>query len=187
MQKLGIVAASVLSQGSSKATPTPIALRTDRPPSPYDSSTDREIPDRVVSYYEGDERRPVLRRRLTEAERAALDARASELRGALAPFRPEDQRKLGAAIARMLNGFSQMQRHDAAAAAQTTSAYLSTLRARPAWAIVEACERVRRGAAGSNPDFPPSEPRLNQIVSELIAPYRARLRKIEPLLAARCM
>lgn len=186
MQKLATVAAGLVSSParSEKATmPTttaPLAV-----PAIFDLLTDRAIPDRVVSYYEAPLNIPVLRRELIGDERSALERRADHLRASLAPFGPNSKKTVGRAISEMLRGFPQMQRRSPGEALDIIGGYLATLRERPAWAIVDACQMVRAGKDTSSVDFPPSEARLNQIVGEILAPYRARLLAAERLLGAK--
>ena len=127
----------------------------------------------------------MLRRALAAEERAALEQRAAELRAALVPIADDQHDAVARAVSAMLGGFSQMLRKNDAEAVAITNGYLTVMRERPAWAIVATCLKVRAGSAGTSLDFPPPEPRLNWLVGETLAPYRARLAAIERLLAAK--
>lgn len=128
---------------------------------------------------------PVLRRDLRAEERGALDARAAILRAQLAPFGRVDRKAIVLALSDMLRGFPQMQRRSPAEALGILDGYFATLSERPAWAIIEACGRVRAGKVAGCVDFAPSEGRLNAIVGEVTAPYRARLQAAERILGAK--
>ncbi len=166
-----------------------IAVRSSDPPALFDLSADREIPDRTVVLYDGREvlLPKLLRRELTAAERATVEQRVARLRAALATFQDADQDMVAARISKMLGGFSQMQRRNAAEAVAITNGYLEVLResGRPAWAIIAACAKVRSGTAGISTEFPPSEATLNHLVSEELIPLRVRLNVAERLLAAK--
>lgn len=148
-------------------------------------STDREIPERVVSYYEAPFNRPVLRRALADDERTALEARAADLRAGLEPCGEGARARIGGAVSRMFNGYPNMQRRTDAEAVAILDGYFTTLRERPAWAVVEACQIVREGRFPEFRSFAPSEAALNRLVTELTAPYRAQLQATERLLAAK--
>lgn len=152
----------------------------------FDLLTDRTIPERAVSYYEGPLQMPVLRRALQDGERTALDARAVTLRAHLAPFGRAERKAIVLALSDMLRSFPQMQRRSPAEALGILDGYFGTLAERPGWAIIDACALVRAGKIPGSVDFAPSEARLNAIVGEVIAPYRGRLHAVERLLGAKC-
>lgn len=147
--------------------------------------TDREIPERVVSYYEAPLNRPVLRRPLADDERVALEQRAADLRASLAPCGEGARARVGGAISRMFNGYPNMQRRTDAEAVAILDGYFSTLRERPAWAIIEACQIVREGRFPEFRSFAPSEAALNRLVADVTAPYRAQLQAIDNILVAK--
>jgi hypothetical protein len=190
MQAVGAVAASLVTQlRSPAATQVSIPiLREDRLPALFVLAVDRSIPDRVVMFWENGGvglGTPVLRRRLTDAEKSALEQRASELRDALAPWPESSRDKLLEEISGMLGAFPSMQRLDEETAMCMAAAYLWTVRGRPHWAISKGCGMVRAGAAGFNPSYCPSEPEFNKMIGRLIADYVNRLAATERLLAAK--
>jgi hypothetical protein len=85
----------------------------------------------------------------------------------------------------MLGGFTNMQYHDAESAAAMTAGYLWTVRDRPPWAILRACEMVRAGTAGLNRSYCPHEPEFNSLIGRIVAVYELRLRAVESLLSAK--
>jgi hypothetical protein len=162
-------------------------LREDLLPVLFVLAVDRGIPDRVVMFWNGGVGlgTPVLRRRLTDEEKSALEQRASHLRNALAPWPESSRDKLLEETSGMLGAFPWMQRLDEEAAMSMAAAYLWTARERPHWAIIKACEMVRAGTAGFNPSYCPSEPEFNLMIGRLIAGYVNRLAATERLLAAK--
>lgn len=160
-------------------------LTTDRLPSIWNRTVDRDIADRVVCFWRGEQLEPELRRDLEPDERQALVRRAGELRNALAPAPATSRNVLLGAIGAMLGAFPQMTRHSDETATAIAAGYLWTARERPHWAIVRACEMVRSGAADRTVSFCPSEPEFNTLIGGLVVDYERRLRAAERLLDAR--
>jgi hypothetical protein len=164
----------------------PIAERS-RVPAVYVREIDRDIADRVVSWYENGQEliNPTLRRTPTDNERAALMRRREELLVALAP--PPTGRhgdRCATAIAEMMRGFRSMDKFDLEPATAITAGYLQRVRDYPPWAVIEACELVGTKRAGLDPTWPPSEAAFCEVVRGIITPYRLRLQKTEALLKA---
>jgi hypothetical protein len=190
MQAVGAVAASLVTQLRSPAVTQvsiPI-LREDRLPALFVPAVDRGIPDRVVMFWENGGvglGTPLLRRRLTDVEKSALEQRASELRNALVPWPESSRDMLLEELSGMLGAWPSMQRLDEETAMCMAAAYLWTVRERPHWAIIKACEMVRAGTAGLNPVYCPSEPEFNIIIGRRVAPYADALRRTQALIDAK--
>jgi hypothetical protein len=149
---------------------------------------DRDIPDQLVWAYDSG-RRPKLRRELEPTERSALEARANDLRRALAPWPPSSRNDLIATIGEMLGAFPTMQRYSAEEALGMSIAYLESARNSndapfPHWAIVRACDLIRRGEAGIERSFCPPEPVFVSVVRNQIGHYKRQLAEIEAILNA---
>jgi hypothetical protein len=125
-----------------------------------------------------------LARPLTGEETAWLSVRMHALERALEPWRGDSRDDLLGVISRMLGGFPNMQRHDRVAALGIAMAYLEVAAECPPWAILKACQLVRRGKAGLNPSFCPTEPEFNILARRLLAPYVEALRRARQLLDA---
>src|ERR1700678_2715043 len=148
---------------------------------------DRELV-RLVAWWEGgdpDTGSPGLRRPFNADEQGALERRVESLLCAIAPMEEVDRDELLAAIAAMLNGFPMMQRLDEIAAISVVAGYLWTVRARPPWAILKACQLVRSGEAGLNTSFCPSEPDFSRLVARCVEGYANALRRTQRLQGAK--
>jgi hypothetical protein len=156
----------------------------DKPPARFVRAIDRDIPERVVMFWQ-DDGTPVLRRPFSGDENSALQQRRSELLNTLTPW-PETRRDpLLAKISGMLGGFPTNQRHDPETALVIAAGYLWVVRERPAWAIIRACHDIREGQAGFNREFPPSEAQFNWYIGRLVEQYEQMLRQTELLLSAK--
>jgi hypothetical protein len=181
---IAALAGSIVSRRDSKHELTAIPIwDSQQLPAVFVRETDRDIPDRVVSWYEGSERRPVLQRDLTANERGALVRRQRDLMVALAASGRRDDR-CAAAVTMMLSGFPAMNRYDDETSVALTNCYLDVVREKPPWAIIEACRRVRSNHAGLNPAFCPSEPEFSFVVQRLVEPYQRMLRKVDDIIGA---
>jgi hypothetical protein len=186
-RKIGNLAVSLASQLNSARELASIPIEdSSQVPAVFVRETDRDIPDQVVSWYEGiADPTPVLIRGLREDERAVLQRRRRDLLMALAA--PADGRhgdRCAAAVAAMLAGFPAMSRHDIKAATAMVAGYLSIVGDRPPWAIIEACSKVRCGEAGIDRNFCPSEAAFCTVVRSIATPYELQLRKTKALLDA---
>ncbi len=168
----------------------PIADRS-RVPAAYVRATDRDIPDRVVTAYEGAgtatqrPAMPALRRALTADERDALVRRRDDLMAALAaPPNGRHDDRCASAVAGMLAAFRTADRLDIEATVAVVGGYLHVARDYPPWAVIAACEQVRTGESGLNRSYCPHEPEFAAVVRGIIAPYKERLRRTEALLDA---
>lgn len=188
MEKLGMVVGSLLSTSpSQKGREIAPILNSSNLPAVTNLETDRDIPDRVVGFWQGfaRESEPLLRRELTVAERSSLEARLAELQAALAPYPEASKRRLCEVVSGALGAFPAMQRHSPEAAISITASYLWTMRGRPHWAIEKVCEQIRSGRTNLNLSFCPSEPEFNQLVGKQVQPYAERLALIQKLLNAK--
>jgi hypothetical protein len=187
-RKIGELVASLSSQLSSARELTIVPVEdSSQVPAIFVRETDRDIPERVVSWwYEGIAKPiPVLRRSLREDERITLERRRRDLLIALAaPADGHHGDRCAGAVAGMLAGFPAMSRHDIKAATAMVAGYLSIVGDLPPWAIMKASRMVRSGQAGLNMSFCPSEPEFCGVVKRIVAPYEERRRKIDALLLA---
>lgn len=105
----------------------------------------------------------------TKAEREALVMRTRSLQLALRPAQmaDADKRKIGAAIARMLGGYTSLRNADTRG---LVAALVQSLWQFPAWATVVVCDKVHDGLIpGLNPAFAPAVPELCQLIRAEIA------------------
>jgi hypothetical protein len=186
-RKIGEVAASVASQCNLPREPDPSPiLYPEQVPAAFICETDRNIPDRVVSWYQGFANpTPILRRALMPDERAALVRRRRDLMAAtMPPPNGHFDDNCAIAVMRMLGAFPQSHRHNDENAIVIARGYLWVVREKPPWAIIAACRAVRLGMSGLNMSFCPSEPEFHAVVAKIVAPYEAQLRKIDLIVRA---
>lgn len=191
MDNIGVVGLRITSSISRSVGTEirPITTRTSLP-ADFDQAVDRDLPDRLVGFWHGtgdDHGVLELRRALTEPERTQIEKRIEDLRNALAPAPQSGNRALLAEITRMFMAFPQLGALDQQAGSAMAISYLTTVRNFPHWAIAEACERVRTGKAGLNPNFCPPEPAFSTVVARAVENYRRRLYDAEHLLNAKLM
>lgn len=111
-------------------------------------------------------------------ERTMLDRRLADLAGLLRPavHSRDDQIRVGAAIAEMLDGFSSLRNIDRRG---LVAGFVTDLQSLPAWAVENACGKVRRGEVeGMSLDFAPSTPRLFALAKAELEPLSAENAKI---------
>jgi hypothetical protein len=188
-RKIGDLAASIASQCTLRREPAPAPILDSKQlPKFFVREVDRDIPDRVVAWYENGQEliTPNLRRALTAGERATLSQRRDELETALAaPVTGRHGDRCATAVSGMLSAFPLMARLDMESAVATVGGYLHTVRNYPPWAVIKASEQVRTGMAGLNTSFCPSEPDFCELVRKIVAPYELQLHKTEALLSAK--
>jgi hypothetical protein len=126
-----------------------------------------------------------IRRSLTDDERSVLERRVSDLRCALAPWSDADSRVLEGELALMLGGFMTMQRLDGVAAKGLVAQYRQLTRARPFWAVVEVCRKIRTGEAGLPVQYCPNEAEFNTLLRRLVSPYERQLLQAQRILDAK--
>jgi hypothetical protein len=153
-------------------------------PTVFDREADRAIPDRVLAWI-GSDGIAEIRRALTDAERAALERRARDLRRALVPWSNADRRQLEGELALMLGGHTSMQKLDDVAAKGLVAQYLQLTRDRPFWAVVQVCRKIRPGDAGIPTKYCPNEAEFNSLLRRLVSPYERQLLQAQRLLDAK--
>lgn len=153
-------------------------------PTLFDREADRVIPDRVLAWI-GSDGVAEIRRPLTDAERAALERRASDLHRALVPWSNADRRQLEGELALMLGGFATMQRLDEIAAKGLVAQYLQLTRDRPFWAVVQVCRKIRIGDAGLPTQYCPNEAEFNSVLRRVVSPYERQLLQARRVLEAK--
>jgi hypothetical protein len=153
-------------------------------PTVFDREADRVIPDRVLAWI-GSDGVAEIRRPLTDAERAALERRAGDLRRALVSWSNADRRQLEGELALMLGGYASMQRLDDIAAKGLVAQYLQLTRGRPFWAVVQVCRKIRTGDAGIPTQYCPNEAEFNSLLRRLVYPYERQLLQAQRLLDAK--
>lgn len=115
-----------------------------------------------------------VRRALTGAEAAVLEARAAALELALEPYGDEDRLSLEASVSAMLTGFRSMrQQGDDVESIVTIT--LAVLREFPAWAINEACLAIADGSAKRDDRFAPNDAEISNAVRDIVWPYQRAL------------
>jgi hypothetical protein len=153
-------------------------------PKVFDREADRAIPDRVLAWI-GSDGVAEIRRPLMDAERAALERRANDLRRALVPWSNADRRQIEGELALMLGGFTTMQRLDELAAKGLVAQYLQLTRDRPFWAVVRVCRKIRIGEAGLPTQYCPNEAEFNSVLRRVVSPYERQLLQAQRLLDAK--
>lgn len=129
--------------------------------------------ERGVTWRPDDGAPPESVRLPTVLERQMLDRRRAELAQLLRPacHTREDQLRIGAAIAEMLDGFSSLRNVDRRG---LVAGFVTDLQNLPAWAVENACGKVRRGEVeGLSLDFAPSSPRLFSLAAAELVPLKA--------------
>lgn len=122
----------------------------------------------------------------TPAERKQLEQRQRQLAIAARGCAGTDveKRKAGAAIAEMLDGFTRSRNLDDAAKRNMVAGLVADLQALPAWAIIRACDRVRRGEApGIDMAWLPTTPQMFSLAAAELGPLRIEERAIVATLA----
>jgi hypothetical protein len=150
--------------------------------------TDVEIPNRAFSSWTEAGKPRQLRRPLTADERAALEDRRDELVPVVAPFLAGQQSdRVALALLDMYGAYTSMRGGEDEAAARV-DAVLRLLEEWPAWAIIKACNAIRRNGVWRNGKFdrqwPPSEPELVDAVRKEAALYRDTYDRCVALLTA---
>lgn len=121
----------------------------------------------------------------THDERQLLDQRRRHLsviaRGCGAT--DAEKRKAAVAVAEMLGGFLRTRNLDDGAKQRMVAGMLADLMALPAWAIVRACDRFRKGEVdGQNLSFAPTSAEVYQAAVQEMSPLRAEQRAIDETL-----
>lgn len=115
--------------------------------------------------------------------RRALTTRANELAATLGE-RARDRRAVAQAVAELMTCY-RGAKISAEEAKGFTAKYTEILEDLPAWAVKRACQQVARGAVeGVSLDFPPSAPRLREVVLRITEPFAEEQAKIFRVLRA---
>lgn len=140
--------------------------------------TDFGLPRRLFTAWIPNTGPREIRRAMTTGERSLVEARAAELRAGLSSFLPGEEATVNAHLAGMLGGFrfpvSQGAIH----------ILRGVLREFPLWAIVQACNDVATNQIPMDRDSAPSDRKMHEVVTGIVANYRSTLRVVEALLAA---
>lgn len=119
---------------------------------------------------------------LSLALRTRLQQRAAVLDGSAASAAPT-QTKLE--IAKLTTAFPSLRGTGAADAQAMVAQYATALQGLPLWAIREVCGEIVRGTVpGLNPDFPPTAPRVRQLVDERTTRSELEAKQIREVLEA---
>jgi hypothetical protein len=149
-----------------------------------DPMTDRRIPDLVFSNWIPSTGPRAVIRPLSEHERALVEARAGDLRGALLPLPREHNNRAGAALAEMLGGFRSTLRVDYETALDMAESLARLLSPYPAWAIERACSLIRAGDAGLDKHYAPNDTQIVEVVRGVVRHYQRTLAVMDALLTA---
>jgi hypothetical protein len=161
-------------------------------PTAFELMADVKIPERVYSTWKPPGGPRMLRRPLTDQERSWLQARVDSLEPAVAPFaRPADDDRVVEAVLGLLTSYSSLRLTEEESAARGAGA-LEVLADLPAWAIEDACLRIRRygysveerGRARIERVFAPSDAQIHDFASELVKQRREALTNAKMLLLA---
>lgn len=201
MDKIAVVLPKVLAsasapsqQNSQRAVAQTISYHAGNVPDVFVKRADLEIPNSVwVDWIPKGGGSRAIWRPLKPEERSALEARAAELRPALAPYaRPFEDDRVAQALADLFSGFRSMREQGADALGLIDSA-MRALAPFPAWAIEQACLVIRRdgylvqdreGRWRTERHWPPSDPQICLVIGEVMKCHRAALASAEALLCA---
>lgn len=148
------------------------------PSSPgIDQQVARDIANIQATMREGGLTEPI-----TSIVRGRLDNRLSLLR---ASVRQAAVDEIESEVAKLMTGYPSQRTVSKADAMLMAREYSEALRGVPIWAVALACKDISRGSIPElNPDFPPSAPRLRQIVDEYVSPVHVEARSIKAVLNA---
>ncbi|MCA1458070.1 hypothetical protein I6F35_33595 [Bradyrhizobium sp. BRP22] len=123
--------------------------------------------------------RAVLQRQLTPAEKESMKNRLSAVRVTLRSATGSiEHQRIERAVAAALTGYGKADQ-------PTVAAYSRLLSDLPAWAVEQACDDIRRGAAtGVNPNYPPAAPAIHKLADEKMEGARAEKDRLTLLLTA---
>lgn len=154
----------------------------NRAPALIDRECDFVLP-RLFAPWREDGKLQEIVRALTDGERSKLEMRRDELIAGLAPFSDAQFGAVEAAIDAMFAGFRSMRSKGDAADAETGIS-AAVLREYPRWAIEDACFMIARGKAGLDPQWPPNDAQIVEVVERIILSRRKTLKTITALLEA---
>jgi hypothetical protein len=159
----------------------------------HDNHVESELPDRLMSFWQvtedGFAKAPrTLCRALRDIERAAIETRVAALKAALLPYTEQEREAVEIAIGATIGGFRSMRQEGAAAIAIVDS-IVELVAEFPPWAIAQGCQLIRSRKTGflkppMNPEFPPNDCRVYEVVEHVVTPYRRALALAHALLSA---
>ena len=115
--------------------------------------------------------------------RSRLQARNVVLRATLQPAKAEDIKQ---EIAKLMAAYPSLRGASPADALAMLHQFTEALKGVPLWALRGVCRDVLRGSIpGLNPDFPPTAPRVRQLVDIRDAAQHQEARDIERILTAK--
>jgi hypothetical protein len=156
------------------------------PPAPVSSWKADQAVDLLARRVESsslvwDQGRARLTRALTPAETDCFKARLAAVRKSLMGANSEtEMKRIAMALSAALMGYS---RPDTDKLVRDYTRMLGNL---PAWAIEQACDDIRRGAAPSiNPAFPPAAPEIHKLAEEKMVEAKTERDRLLLLLTAK--
>lgn len=196
MQPIGTVLPAVTRRAENPQAPTRYASPASRP-AILDREADIEIPNRLWSGWTPKNGKRSIVREFTDEEADIVARRKDALVRGLRPMGdgeplsavseaewPSDVLIASAKLSAMLGGFRPF-RERGEGLKHLVRILLHVLKEFPAWAIVEACDRITNlKVPDINLDWPPSDTRIFAIVRDVVAPYREQLVKTMALLEA---
>jgi hypothetical protein len=147
-----------------------------------DRRTDLEIPRRLISFRETGGKIE-LRRAMTAEERRAVEQRAADLEGALAPWSEGARPYLQECLGVMFAGF-RSRRDGEADAEISVDITLSALRSFPAWAIARASSDIQQGKTKLDKKYAPHDVEIVGVCNTIVASHRRHLLAARDLLKA---
>lgn len=156
-------------------------------PKLLDRETDFELPRKLwENWIPANGKRSIVRE-FTDAERAAVQRRHTELSQGLEPYLPQQRDRIRAPLHAMLGGFRSL-RESGEDAETAVEVLLAVLRDFPAWAIEEACMRIARRDIDIDPPldrrWAPSDSQIYAVVTAIVQPFRKALATAQALLDA---
>jgi hypothetical protein len=146
---------------------------------------DRGLADAIAAVRNTAEQRgevTVLRAAIPHELRERMRTRLSRLLAGLQGGNTDDLRRVGVAVAALLDCFPSLRRADAR---DVTAKFVSEVKDLPAWAVEKACAQMRRGEVSDvSVDFPPSTVRLRQVTVGIMAEPTQEAFDIRRLLTA---
>jgi hypothetical protein len=165
---------------------SPSSSRAARP-ALMDREADFDIPRKVSTNWLPAIGAREINRALSDAERATLQRRASDLASGLTPMQPHEKDDARAAMHAMLGGF-RSRRETGADAQAAVEVLLAILQGFPGWAIEQACLRIAKRQVDIDPPldprWAPNDGQVHEIVEAIVKPYRKSLDAAQALLAA---
>lgn len=124
--------------------------------------------------------RATLTRALTPAEKDCFDTRVAAIQKSLMPANGEaDMKRIARALSAALMGYPRSDTD------KLVRDYTRLLAVLPPWAVEQACDDIRRGAASSiNPTYPPSAPEIHKLAEGKLNEAKRERNRLTLLLGA---